>query len=103
MSNRPNSEDMYREVDWMKPSDYPLLQELAKYDGWHTPKSLSLNLPNTRNWLGQRCRKLEEHDLVERHDDEPGYRITDRGRAFLAGELEPADLQEPDADAETDA
>lgn len=103
MNTGTNPEDMYREVDWMKPSDYPLLQELNRYNGWHTPKNLSLNLPNTRNWVGQRCRKLEEHGLVERHDSEPGYRITDRGRAFLAGELEPADLQESDSDSETDA
>lgn len=89
--------DMYREVEWLKPSDYPILQEMEKYDGWHTPKSLSLNLPNTRNWLGQRCRELAAHQLVERHESEPGYRITEKGKAFLAGDLDPSDL-EPDSD-----
>ena len=93
MNAHCDPEDMYREVDWLKPSDYPLLQEMAKYDGWHTPKSLSLNLPNTRNWVGQRCRKLSEYGLVERHPDEPGYRITDKGHEFLNGNLEPSDLQ----------
>lgn len=92
MNDPCDPEDMYREVDWLKPSDQPILQEMGKYDGWHTPKSLSLNLPNTRNWIGQRCRKMSEYDLVERHEDEPGYRITEKGREFLAGKLDPSDL-----------
>jgi len=94
MNDGPHPESMYGEVDWMKPSDYPILQELAKYEGWHTPKNLSLNLPNTRNWLGQRCRKLEEHGLVERHESEPGYRITENGKRLLRGELEPEELED---------
>lgn len=58
-----------------------------------TPKGLSLNLPYTGNWIGQRLREMVRHDLVERYDDEPGYRITDRGRAFLAGDLDADNLE----------
>lgn len=93
MNDSPNPEDMYREVEWMKPSDQPILQEMNKYGGWHTPKNLSLNLPFTGNWIGQRCRVLVTHELVERHPEDPGYRITEKGRKFLAGDLDANELE----------
>jgi predicted transcriptional regulator len=92
MSRKPESEDMHHEVEWMRPSDRPILEELADYGGWMTPKGLSLNLPYTSNWVGQRLRELVEYELVERQKDEPGYKITERGREFLAGDLDADDL-----------
>jgi len=29
---------MYREVDWAVPADPYILEELSKYEGWHTAK-----------------------------------------------------------------
>lgn len=95
MKESDDSEDMYREVGWMKPSDQPILQEMNRYDGWQTPKGVSLNVPYTYNWVGQRLRILVEHGLVEKHHEEAGYRITDLGRAFLRGDLDAEDLEEP--------
>ncbi|WP_233274408.1 hypothetical protein [Natrinema thermotolerans] len=66
------------------------------------PATLALNLPYTRNHVAGRCRELAAHDLLERHEETAGYRVTDLGRDFLADKLEPADLLD-DADAETDA
>lgn len=92
MTQTDEPEDMHHEVEWMKPSDRPILQELADYGGWMTPRGLSLNLPYTPNWTGQRLRQLTNRGLTERHEDAAGYRITDEGRAFLAGDLDADDL-----------
>ena len=94
MKGEDNSDNMHAEVDWLKPSDRPILHEISKYDGWHTPKNVSINTPYTNNWTGQRCRMMANHGLLEKHPDQPGYRITDLGRAFLAGELQPDDLRD---------
>ena len=98
MIRKSDAEDMHREIDWMKPSDRPILAGLADCGVWMTPKALSLNIPYTSNWIGQRLRVMVIVGLVERQDDEPGYRPTDMGQAFLAGELDADDLR-MDADA----
>jgi len=94
MSPNSESRDVHHEVEWMKPSDRPILEELAEYGGWMTPKGLSLNLPYTSNWTGQRLRALVNHGLAERHEEVAGYRITERGRKFLASEIDADDLFE---------
>jgi len=94
MTRTYDPEDMHHEVEWMKPSDRPILEELAEYGGWMTPRGLSLNLPYTPNWTGQRLRDLSEHGLTERHEEAAGYRITDRGRTFLAGDLDADELED---------
>lgn len=95
MSSESNLEDMYKEVDWLRPSDYPLLQEMAKYDAWHTPKNLSINTEYTNNWTGQRCRLYVKYGLAEKHPDDPGYRISEKGRSFLMGDVDASELQDP--------
>jgi hypothetical protein len=34
---------MYPAIEWAVPADPHILDELARYDGWHTPKNLELN------------------------------------------------------------
>jgi hypothetical protein len=34
---------MYREVEWAVPADPYILEELSKYEGWHTAKNLEIN------------------------------------------------------------
>ncbi len=42
----------------------------------------------------RRLRELAEHGLLEKAEDKRGYyRITDRGRAYLAGELDADELE----------
>ena len=94
MHGSTDPEDMYRKVGWMKPSDQPILQELDQYEGWQTPKGLSLNVPYSYNWVGQRLREMVNHGLVEKHDEEAAYRVTDMGRSFLAGDLDADDLED---------
>lgn len=85
---------MYRRVEWLRPADRPILGEIADLDGrWIKPASLSLNVSYSRYTVADRCRTLGQHDLLDVHDDVAAYRINDRGRAFLDGELEPEDLR----------
>ncbi len=78
---------MYREVDWAVPADPYILEELGKYEGWHTAKNLEINTEFSRQWISQRCPVFVDHDLAERHDEEPAYKITDYGREVLNGQV----------------
>lgn len=77
----------------MKGADPVILQELANYGGWMKPASLHLNVHFSRNYVGQRCRELARHELLEQHD-EGAYRISDRGHQYVNGELNPDDLED---------
>lgn len=85
---------MHSRVEWLKPSDYPILKEIEEYDGWIKAASLSLNVPYTNVHVSRRCNKLAEHELLERHEKTAAYRITKKGRSYLAGDLEAEDLEE---------
>lgn len=87
--------EMHRDVSWMTPADRPILQELADVGGrWQKPATLALNMPYSRYHIADRLRTLADHQLVERKSDNiAAYRITDRGRAFLAAEIDVRDLQ----------
>lgn len=85
---------MYREVDWAVPADPYILEELGKYDGWHTAKNLEINTEFSRQWISQRCPIFVNQNLAERHDEEPAYRITEFGTRFLSGDVGPEELNE---------
>jgi len=91
--SRENQNEMHSRVDWLKPSDYTIVSEIGAYDGWIKPASLALNIPFTREHVARRCKILAENGLLERHEETPAYRITEKGRAYLAGDLEADDLQ----------
>ena len=57
-----------------------------------TPAVIAKNLEYTRNWVSRRVGKLADAGLVEPIDS-GYYRITERGRAYLAGELTADDLE----------
>ncbi len=78
---------MYREVDWAVPADPYILEELGKYEGWHTAKNLEINTEFSRQWISQRCPVFVDHDLAERHDEDPAYKITDYGKEVLNGQV----------------
>ena len=94
MDSCENQNEMHSRVDWLKPSDYTLVSEIADYGGWMKPATLSLNVPYTREHVARRCKELSEHGLLERHEDTPAYRITEQGRVYLAGDLNADDLEE---------
>lgn len=86
---------MHREVDWMKPADAYILEFLAscRYKGEPArikPASIALNVPYSANWVGQRCRSLAKHGLLNAADG--GYWISELGEKFVAGDLGVNDL-----------
>ncbi|RLM68401.1 MULTISPECIES: winged helix-turn-helix transcriptional regulator [Halorubrum] len=79
-------------VDWMNQTDDRVLELLDESGLILTPAVIAKNLEYTRNWVSRRIGKLENSGLVEPVDS-GYYRITDRGRAYLAGELDASDLE----------
>jgi len=58
------------------------------------PSTVEANVEYKISHVRRRLRALEEGDLVEYYDEDRGlYRITDLGRAYLAGELDADDLE----------
>ncbi|MYL69174.1 winged helix-turn-helix domain-containing protein [Halorubrum distributum] len=78
-------------VEWMNQTDDRVLELLAESDLILTPAVIAKNLEYTRNWVSRRIGKLEDADLVEPVDS-GYYRITDRGRAYLSGEIDADEL-----------
>jgi predicted transcriptional regulator len=79
-------------VEWMNQTDDRILELLAESDLILTPAVIGKNLEYTRNWISRRIGKLEDASLVEPVDS-GYYRITDRGRAYLSGEIDADELE----------
>lgn len=89
-----NDTEMHRRVEWLKPSDRPILAELSRYDGWLKPASLALNTPYSQYHVADRMRELARRGLVERYSaDTPAYRANDLSRAFLGDQMSVEDLE----------
>jgi len=89
---------MYRpRVSWMTNADTHILEFLHNGGNaiYATPAVIAYNIDFTRNYVSKRMAKLQDHGLV-RYDDKTAamYAITDRGRAYLAGELDASDLED---------
>lgn len=78
----------------MTVSDDRILEFLAKSGAAHNKRGIELNIALlgesiSTSTLDRRLPKLETAGLVETVDDaENYYRITDRGRTYLEGELD---------------
>ena len=79
-------------VEWMNQTDDRVLELLAESDLILTPAVIAKNLDYTRNWVSRRIGKLGDVGLVEPVDS-GYYRITDRGRAYLVGEIDADELE----------
>lgn len=77
-------------------ADHYILEFLDRVDGVQMPACIAPNVgpPDGYNpkYVGTRCRHLADLDLVDK-TDRGMYRISDRGRAYLAGDLDPEDLE----------
>lgn len=80
-------------VSWMNQTDDYILEILDESDLILSPSIIAVNLDYTRNWVSKRLAKLREAGLIERVD-EGHYRITKKGREYLAGELNADDLED---------
>ena len=82
-------------VSWMTKSD-PAILEILQESGLELPPAvISHNVVGVSHpTVKRRLPILKEHGLVEKADEKRGYyRITDRGRAYLAGELDADELE----------
>ncbi|OYR69023.1 winged helix-turn-helix domain-containing protein [Halorubrum ezzemoulense] len=79
-------------VDWMNQTDDRILELLDESDLILTPAIIARNLDYTRNWISRRIGELEDAGLVDPVDT-GYYRISERGRAYLAGEIDADDLE----------
>lgn len=82
-------------VNWMTKSDDAILELLDECGIAIPPRAIAFNVGNvSRPTIDRRLPKLEDAGLVERYDDPQGYtRITDRGRAYLSGEIDADELE----------
>lgn len=89
---------MRARVEWMQyPGDDRILEILEESGLILSPSIISANLDLNRHHVSSRLSELLEHDLVERTSTGKGhYRITDRGRAYLAGEIDAEELEKGD-------
>lgn len=76
----------------MTRADDYILEFLDEKDILATPRVVSANIEYTHQYVNERMKPLRDHGLVETEGDGL-YRITDRGRAYLAGDLEAEDLE----------
>ena len=83
-------------VSWMTKSDPASLELLHESDIDLPPAVISHNVDGVSHpTVKRRLPILDEHGLVEKVSEKRGYyRIPERGRAYLAGELDSADLED---------
>ncbi len=77
----------------MTQGDDRILETLESSGLILSPAVIAKNTDYTRNYVNKRMRKLREEDLVERVED-GYYRISDRGQAYLRGELDADDFED---------
>jgi len=85
-------------VSWMTKSDPALLEFFEEAGISMPPAVVSYNIDGVSHpTVKRRLPVLEENGLLEKVDPDRGYyRITDRGRAYLAGDLDADDLEGPE-------
>ncbi|ELZ05321.1 phage PhiH1 repressor protein [Natrialba aegyptia DSM 13077] len=88
---------MHRQVDWMTAADVTILEFLnAARDvrgnpSIQRPSTISDNTGHARKYVGERCRHLADHGLVEQLE-RGKYRLSNRGEQLMDGSLHPDDL-----------
>ncbi len=88
-----------RLADWMTPVDRDILELLYNDGGVHelvlSPRIIAENIDWSRQTVREHVMTLRSHGLVEYHDETGGvYRLSDRGRLYLEGDLAADELEE---------
>lgn len=77
------------------PGDDRILELLDESGLILSPSIIAANIELTRHHVSARLSELKDHELVESVDTGKGhYRITERGRAYLAGDLDVDELND---------
>lgn len=86
---------MVERVDWMAPAHYEILSFFDNHDIIINPSSLALNIDyDSAQYLSDSCNELADAGLLVKHPG-PKFELSDRGRAFLAGDVDPDELPDP--------
>jgi predicted transcriptional regulator len=80
-------------LEWMTRADDYILEFFEETDIAATPHVVSVNIDYSRQYVNRRIRILTHHELVEDLDDGV-YRISDKGLAYLEGELDADDFED---------
>ncbi|MFC3960355.1 winged-helix domain-containing protein [Halovivax cerinus] len=85
----------------MSLKDGLILEFLADHDLELPPKPLYRNLNRHGHEIGYstvrlRLSELDDHGLIRQTEDGGYYEITEKGRAYLDGELDASDLEDSD-------
>lgn len=94
MNEGDNVREMVERIGWMSPVHYEILGFFDTHDIWISAFPLAMNIDYDGSYVTNQLEKLRQAGLVEKQGR--AYRLTDRGRAFLAGDLDADDLPEPD-------
>ena len=76
----------------MTQGDDRILETLAESELILSPAVIAINIEYTRNYVNKRVAVLLENGLIERVQD-GYYQITEKGRKYLAGDLDANDLE----------
>jgi len=76
----------------MTQADDRILETLEDSGLRLSPRILAANIDYSRHYIARRLAKLEEEGLVIKIE-EGLYEITEKGRAYLAGDLDAEDLE----------
>jgi repressor of nif and glnA expression len=92
---------MRPQVSWMTENDNILLEFLSERDLALSPRVIKYNLETRENvdmaysTVNHRLKLLLDHGLVKKEYSEGGYyAITEKGEAYLAGEIDADDLED---------
>jgi len=88
-----STREMVERVSWFSPVDYEILMFFEDHDILASPKVIGSNIEYDRQYVSKRCRKLMGANLL-RKDETNLYELTDFGRQFLAGDVEPAEIEQ---------
>ncbi len=85
--------------EWMSLKDGLILEFLEEYDLELPAKPLYRNLNRHGHEIGystvrQRLGELEAHGLIEKVDDAGYYQVSQRGKAYLEGDLDVSELED---------
>ena len=87
-------------VSWMTGNDDSILEYLEEHEVALPPRGLEINLEREQigisyRTINRRLKQLQEKGLVEKIDEQSGYyAITEKGSAYLAGEIDASELEE---------
>lgn len=91
---------MTENADWENSATRPVLNLLDEADVAISPGAITLNLelemqrPPSRSTVTRALEQLQKRDLIEKPDENKTYyRITEKGRKYLAGDLDAGKLE----------